>query len=98
MEGERIPFIGLDVHYVVPNGIHLPAKIIMLADGQANDAQGRPHGPMIQVAVLTVFKPNGMEFGIQAVQDEVGKLPGSWHFAEKPSRIQIPANGQSAPC
>jgi hypothetical protein len=96
MESERIPFVGLDVHFVMPSGAHAPAKIVLLADGQANDQFGKPHGPTIQVAVLTVFHPNGIEFGKQAVQDDVGKLPGSWHFMEKPSRIQIPANGNSS--
>lgn len=91
MDSERIPFIGLDVHYVTPGSVHVPAKIVLLADGQANDQNGRPHGPMIQVAVLTIFHPNGIEFGKQAIQDDVGKLPGTWHFMEKPTRIQIPA-------
>lgn len=84
---ERIPAIGSDVHFVQPgNPHHVAAKITAIAEGKT------PDGQLIEVALLTVFLTNGLLFGVQSIQDEIGKAAGTYHFPEPATRIRL-ANG-----
>ena len=85
MNSDRIPFIGADVHFVAPNGEHIAGKVTAIQQGRVKTPDGVEQNA--EVVVLTLFHLNGLQFGQAAIEDQIGKVPGSWHWTERPSRL-----------
>ena len=88
MEDLYVGQIVYFVNIIAPGQtVSLPAIVLILGKGVNQQT-----GLSVNMAKLSVFMPNGLQSGVDAMHDELGKSPGTFHV-ERPGKVLTPFNG-----